>query len=318
MKKGPEARISALTVIIISYNTRELTLAALRTLYATTQATTFRTVVLDNASTDDSADAVATTFPQVELIRSTENLGFARANNVVAETARTEWLLLLNPDTECHEGAVDNLMAFARANPTAGIYGGRTVFPDGSLNIASCSNRPTPWSVFCLATGLTATFPRTTFFAPETLGSWQRDTVREVDIVVGCFLLIRRDLWIRLGGFDLRYFMYGEEADLCLRARRLGFRPMITPDAEIMHLVGAASASKVEKRILVTKARVTLIRDHWPRWQVPLGIGLMWLWGALRITASRLIALVGQPRGRERLAYWREVWDRRQDWLRGY
>ncbi|MGB4828259.1 MAG: glycosyltransferase family 2 protein [Paracoccaceae bacterium] len=316
MKEGFETE--SLTVIIISYNTRDLTLAALRTLYATTHTTAFRTVVLDNASTDGSADAVSASFPQVELIRSTENLGFAKANNVVAEAARSEWLLLLNPDTECHEGAVDNLMAFARANPQAGIYGGRTVFPDGSLNIASCWNRITPWSVFCIATGLTAAFPRTALFDPEAMGGWQRDTVREVDIVVGCFLLIRRDLWTRLGGFDLRYFMYGEEADLCLRARRLGFRPMITPDAEIMHLVGAASASKAAKRILVTKARVTLIRDHWPRWQVPLGIGLMWLWGALRIAASRLIALGDQPRARERLAYWREVWDRRRDWLKGY
>ena len=316
MKKGPET--ATLTVIIISYNTRELTLAALRTLYTTTQATAFRTVVLDNASTDGSADAVSASFPQVELIRSTENLGFAKANNVVAEAARSEWLLLLNPDTECHIGAVDNLMAFARATPQGGIYGGRTVFPDGSLNVASCWNRITPWSVFCIATGLTAAFPRTAVFDPEAMGGWQRDTMREVDIVVGCFLLIRRDLWTRLGGFDLRYFMYGEEADLCLRARRLGFRPMITPDAEIMHLVGAASASKAAKRILVTKARVTLIRDHWPRWQVPLGIGLMWLWGALRIAASRLIALGDQPRARERLAYWREVWDRRRDWLKGY
>ena len=316
MKGGPETE--SLTVIIVSYNTRELTLAALRTLYTTTQATAFHTVVLDNASTDGSADAVAATFPQVELLRSGENLGFAKANNMVAEAVSTEWLLLLNPDTECHEGAVDNLMAFARANPRGGIYGGRTVFPDGGLNIASCWNRITPWSVFCLATGLTAAFPRSALFDPEAMGGWQRDTMREVDIVVGCFLLIRRDLWTRLGGFDLRYFMYGEEADLCLRAHRLGFRPMITPDAEIMHLVGAASASKVGTRILVTKARVTLIRDHWPRWKVPLGIGLMWLWGALRIAASRLIALGGQPRGRERLAYWREVWDRRRDWLKGY
>ena len=80
---------ATLTVIIISYNTRELTLAALRTLYTTTQATAFRTVVLDNASTDGSADAVSASFPQVELIRSTENLGFAKANNVVAEAARS-------------------------------------------------------------------------------------------------------------------------------------------------------------------------------------------------------------------------------------
>jgi N-acetylglucosaminyl-diphospho-decaprenol L-rhamnosyltransferase len=307
-----------ITVIIISYNTRALTLAALRTLYATTTATSFRTVVLDNASTDGSADAIAAAFPQVELIRSTENLGFARANNVVAEAARSEWLLLLNPDTECHDGAVDNLMAFAKANPQGGIYGGRTVFPDGSLNIASCWNRITPWSVFCIATGLTAAFPRTALFDPEAMGGWQRDTVRKVDIVVGCFLLIRRDLWNRLGGFDLRYFMYGEEADLCLRAGRLGYRPMITPEAQIMHLVGAASASKAGKRLMVTKARVSLIRDHWPRWLVPLGLGLMWLWGALRIGAAWLLALSGRMRDKERRDYWTEVWAQRKDWLNGY
>lgn len=307
-----------LTVIIISYNTRELTLAALRTLYDTTKATSFHVVVLDNASADGSADAIAAEFPEVELIRSAENLGFARANNVVAEAAKTEWLLLLNPDTECHPGAIDNLMAFAMANPKGGIYGGRTVFPDGRLNIASCWNRITPWSVFCIATGLTAAFRRSSLFNTEAMGNWQRDTVREVDIVVGCFLLIRRELWQRLGGFDLRYFMYGEEADLCLRARKLSFRPMITPDAQIMHLVGAASASKASKRILVTKARVTLIRDHWPRWLVPFGIGMMWLWGALRVSAAGLLALTGRAGAKERRAYWAEVWARRQDWLRGY
>ena len=306
-----------LTVIMISYNTRELTLAALRTLLATTRNTPIHVVVLDNASTDGSADAVAVTFPQVDLIRSSENLGFARANNVVAAKATTEYLLLLNPDTECHSGAVDNLMAFAAAQPQAGIWGGRTVFADGSLNIASCWQRITPWSVFCLAVGLTAMFPRSRIFNTEALGSWKRDTIREVDIVSGCFFLVRRDLWARLGGFSLRYFMYGEEADLCLRARHLGFRPMITPDAEIMHLVGAASSSRAGQRVMVTKARVTLIRDHWPAWQVPLGIGLMWLWGALRFMAAQTLSMISD-RARTRAVYWAEIWAKRRDWLEGY
>ena len=93
-----------LTVAIVSYNTRELTLAAIRTLFETTRATRMRVVVWDNASTDGSADAVAEAFPEVELVRSDENLGFAAANNRVAEAAETEWLLLLNPDTEVHAG----------------------------------------------------------------------------------------------------------------------------------------------------------------------------------------------------------------------
>ena len=310
--------VAELTVIMVSYNTRDLTLAALRTLYATTRTTRFHTVVFDNASSDGSAEAVAEAFPQVELIRSTENLGFARANNVVAAASRTDWLLLLNPDTEVHEGAVDNLMAFACTHPQAGIWGGRTVFPDGSLNIASCWRRITPWSVFCLSVGLTAVFPRSDLFDTEAFGSWKRDSVRAVDIVSGCFFLIRRDLWVRLGGFDLRYYMYGEEADLCLRAARLGVRPMITPQAQIMHLVGAASSTRAGKRLLVTKARITLIRDHWPSWQVPLGVGMMWLGVALRVMAARVLAPLTGAKGRARAAYWAEIWGKRHDWLRGY
>lgn len=308
----------SLTVIIVSYNTRELTLAALRSLRATTLATDYRTVVLDNASTDGSADAIAAECPWAELVRSSENLGFARANNVVAESATTEWLLLLNPDTECHPGAVDKLMAFGRAHPQAGIYGGRTVFPDGSLNFASCWNRITPWSVLCHALGLTAIFPRSVLFDREAMGPWPRDTVAEVDIVVGCFLLIRRELWNRLGGFDLRYFMYGEEADLCLRARQLGYRPMITPEAQIMHLAGASSPSRVGTRILVTKARVTLMRDHWPAWQLPFGLAMMRAWGAGRLLASAAMALTLRRRDRDRLAFWAEIWRRRAEWLGGY
>lgn len=292
-----------LTVIVVSYNTRELTLRCLSSLFEATHSTNMHVVVFDNASRDGSVEAIQSLFPQVELIPSTENLGFAKANNIVAAQATTEWLLLLNPDTEVHDGAVDSLLAFSKSRPEAGITGGRTVFPDGSLNVASCWMRITPWSTFCMATGLTAAFRGSALFNPEGMGSWARDSVREVDIVVGCFLMIRRALWEELGGFDLKYFMYGEEADLCLRAKANGYRPAITPDAEIMHLVGAASEKAVAKTVLVAKARATLIRDHWPRWQVPFGLSMLWLWAALRRVASPV---------------WSEVWNKRGDWLSGY
>lgn len=318
---GPEADTDGeaeLTVIIVSYNTRALTLKCLETLHAATRTTRFRTVVIDNASPDGSAAAIAAAFPQVELIASPENLGFAKANNVVAAAARTEWLLLLNPDTEVHEGAVDALAAFARAHPEAGITGGRTVFPDGSLNIASCWNRITPWSTFCMATGLTAVFRGSALFNPEGIGGWRRDSVRGVDIVVGCFLMIRRDLWAALGGFDLKYYMYGEEADLCLRARKMGYRPMITPEAQIMHLVGASSGKVSHKVVRVAKARATLIRDHWPGRQVPFGVSMIWLWGALRVLAAKTAALGGGARARAAAEKWTSVWATRRDWLAGY
>ena len=313
---------SDLTVIIVSYNTRELTVRAIETLVETTAETKMKVVVFDNASTDGSADAVAQAFPHerfpmLEIIRSKENLGFAAANNVVAEQARTEWLLLLNPDTECHTGAVDNLMAFAREHPEAGIFGGRTVFPDGSLNAASCWNRITLWSLFCRSTGLSIAFPKSGIFNSEAIGEWKRDTVRHVDIVVGCFLLIPRSLWNRLDGFNLKYFMYGEEADLCLRAARMGYRPMITPEAEIMHIVGAATKNRAEKQIKVAKARATLVRDHWPAWKVPFGIGLMWAASGIRYIAATFLAGFGE-KWKARSNAQSLIWKKRKDWLSGY
>ncbi len=315
---GAPGHPAELTVIVVSYNTRALTLACLDTLLAATHRARAHVVVFDNASSDGSAEAVAARFPQVELISSEENLGFARANNLVAAAARTEWLLLLNPDTEVHDGAVDALLAFSKARPQAGITGGRTVFPDGTLNSASCWMRITPWSTFCMATGLTAMLRGTSLFNPEGMGSWPRDSVREVDIVVGCFLMIRRALWDQLGGFDLKYFMYGEEADLCLRAQALGYRPAITPEAQIMHLVGASSGKRADKGSMVAKARATLIRDHWPRAQVPFGLAMLWFWAALRRAATALLALSGRERRRDAAERWRRIWAQRHDWLAGY
>lgn len=311
MTQDPEV-----TVIIVSYNTRELTLAAIETLLRNAGDVSMRVVVWDNASADGSADAIADGFPQLELIRSPDNVGFAAANNRIAETVTSEWILLLNPDTETHPDAVENLLRFAKANPQAGIVGGRTVFPDGSLNIASCWNRMTVWSLFCSATGLSRVFSNSLLFNHEGIGGWKRDSVREVDIVVGCFFLLRTKLWHELGGFHQRYFMYGEESDMCLRARKLGYRPMITPDAQIMHLVGASMNKREDKVVKVMRSKATLIRDHWSGATAPLGIGLLWLWVALRRLGSGLSAVVSKDKAQAQR--WQTIWSQRNDWLRGY
>ena len=308
----PILAIAELTVVIVSYKTRDLTLKAVETLIDNSPGVAMRIIVFDNASDDGSAEAVAASFPNVEVIANPENIGFARANNVVAAAASTEWLLLLNPDTETFPGSIARLLAFGKAHPEAGIVGGRTLYPDGQLNPSSCWKRMTPWTLLTAAFGLSRRFPHSPLFNAEAMGGWDRDSVREVDIVVGCFLLIPTALWRRLGGFDERYFMYGEDADLCLRARALGYRPMITPDAKIMHLVGASTPDRADKAVAVLRAKATLIRDHWPSWQVPMGIGLMWLMAAMRGLGS-LIAR--RPEQRARL---RRVWDERGDWLPGF
>lgn len=298
------------TVIMVSYNTKDLTVRALETLFANAGAVTMRVVVWDNASADGSADAIARRFPQVDLIRSETNLGFGQPHNVIAQKVDSEWMLLLNSDTETHPRAVENLLAFARSRPDAAIFGGRTVFPDGSLNATSCWNRMTPWSLFCQAVGLARTFPRSLLFNPEGIGGWQRDTVRQVDLVTGCLFMLKTALWHELGGFNPRYFMYGEETDMCLRAAKRGYRLMITPDAQIMHLGGASTAKRAHKLVQLMQAKVTLIADHWSRPLVPLGHGLLLLNAGLRALAERVLG--------RRDGAWSEVWARRAHWLAGY
>jgi N-acetylglucosaminyl-diphospho-decaprenol L-rhamnosyltransferase len=298
------------SIVVVSYRTKDLTLTALRTVFEQTEPGSFELLVVDNASDDGSADAIEEEFGErLTLICSEENLGFARANNLAAELARGEYLLLLNPDTEVLDRAIDRLLEFARTRPRAGIWGGRTLFADRTLNPASCWQRITPWSTVCMATGLRAVFKGSELFNPEGIGAWPRDSVREVDIVVGCFLLTRLETWRELGGFDLRYWMYGEEADLCLRARALGCRPAITPEATIVHLVGASSPDDTRKEALITKARVTLVRTHWPAWQVPFGLSMFWTWALLKGVAARLRGRP-QPHG--------SLFSMRKDWLAGY
>lgn len=301
-----------LTVIIVSYNTCELTLAAVRTLLANSPGLTMRVVVFDNASHDRSAELLSEAFPQIEVIANKENIGFAAANNRVAETATTPYICLLNPDTETFPGSMQALLEFAKSHPEAGIVGGRTVFRDGTLNPASCWGRFSLWSLTTSLLGVSRIFPQSRFFNPEAIGGWKRDSVREVDIVVGCLMLVTTDVWRKLGGFDERFFMYGEDADLSLRARQLGYRPMITPDATIMHIVGASTKRRADKVCTVMQAKATLLRRHWPKRQVPLGLALLWLWAGVRGLAGLVHP---DPNERDRF---RQIWRARRSWLAGF
>jgi N-acetylglucosaminyl-diphospho-decaprenol L-rhamnosyltransferase len=306
-----------LSIIIVSYNTRSLTLQALESLFRFPPAVNFEVILLDNASADGSYGAISAAFPSIDAIDHPRNIGFAAANNLAAERARGRRLLLLNPDTITLDGSHRALWDFAEREPERGIWGGRTLFPDLSLNPTSCWRRMTLWSLFCSATGLTHLFPRSRLFNSEAYGDWRRDEVADVDIVTGCFLLIDAALWQRLDGFDPAFFMYAEEADLCLRARALGANPGISPEAEIVHMGGMSEATGVDKIVKTVRGRVTLMRKHWNGAQVMLGRGLLLLWSSLRLVGSRFVS---GRRDRPGAAQdkWREVWSRRREWLGGY
>lgn len=316
---GPTpAPTPVVSIIVVSYNTREMTLECLRSVAAQTTVP-YELIVVDNASSDGSAEAIAAAFPEIRLIASRENHGFAKANNLAALEARAPYLLLLNPDTVTLDHAIDRLMAFAERTPQAGIWGGRTLYSDMSLNAGSCNALPSFWSALCRTTGLAVAFKDSPLFNPEDYGGWDRSTEREVGYVCGCFFLIGRDFWNSLGGFDLTFVMYGEEADLCARARAHGARPRITPEAAIVHYVGASTKRRSNKDMLILKAKITLAQRHLPRWQQGPTVFLLRMWPLTRKLGGQIAARVtGKAGPAETARRWAAVWDSRGSWQHGF
>lgn len=312
---GPDPLLS---IVVISYNTRDMTLACLASVVAETKLP-YELVVLDNASTDGSAEAIATAFPEAILLKEEVNHGFGPAHTIAMEHATAPWVLLLNPDTVILDGAIDALMAFARKRPEAGIWGGRTLYGDGSLNPTSCYSRMTLWSVFCRLVGLNGLLRGSEVFNSEFYGTWQHDTERQVDIVTGCLLLLRRETWDQLDGFDDAFVMYGEEVDLCLRAIAVGAEPWVTPEATIIHYGGASQPVRSDKLVRLMKAKMELIARHFPDRQKALGLGIFRLWPFSRMVAFRCAAfLTRQARLSKKAGIWAEVWERRREWENGF
>jgi hypothetical protein len=306
------------SVLIVSYRCRDAVLACLDSIPAGASANEIEVIVLDNASGDGTVEAVAEHHPGVRLIAQDENTGFAAGVNRAAEEAQGEYLLLLNPDTVVHPGAIDALLAFARTNPRHGLVGGRTVNPDGTTHPGSCWGKPTLWSTFCFATMLSTLFKRSAVFDPESLGSWQRDSVREVDIVTGCLLLVPSEVWRELEGFDTRFFMYGEDVDLALRAAARGYRPAITPAAVVTHEIGVSSESRPDKFRMVLQGKVTVMDKHWTPVRRSAGRTLLVAGVGLRALVARATRRGAAATSGAGAVTWRTLWSDRRSWLAGF
>jgi GT2 family glycosyltransferase len=301
------------SVVIVSYNTRELTVACLRSVFAAAGNVSLEVIVIDNESPDGSAEAVHSEFPQVTLLRPGENLGFARANNVAARRATGEFLLLLNPDTVVLDRAIEKLGAFARSRPEGGAYGGRTLYGDGTLNATSCFDLPSPWGRACAGTGLSSLFRSSRLFNPELIGGWRRDTVRQVGVITGCFLLMRRTLWEELRGFDTSFFMSSEDTDLSYRATRAGYPCLHCPDAVIVHYGGRSEENRADKIVKVLAAKRQFLDKHWGPGTARFGLAMLDFYVAARLATHGALRLV-RPASRSKYERWRSVWSRRRAW----
>jgi len=306
-----------LSIIIVNYNTKKMLYDCVRSIVAQTGACTYEIIVFDNNSGDGSADAVEAEFDCVRMIRSRENLGFARANNLAVMKADGDRLLLLNPDTIVFDRAVERLNDFANQFPHAKIWGGRQLFEDGSLDHNCCRRFLNLWSLFCFAFGLAHAFPKNAVLNSELYGGWRKDCVRPVEVIAGSFLLINRSLWEALNGFDPIYFMYGEEVDLCRRAIAHGATPMFDPRSTIIHYGGRSETSAADRRIKLLKGHITFIKRHWHGPKLFWGLRMFRILPLLRSIIYRAASYV-RPEHCSNAETWSRVWQARAIWMDGY
>lgn len=302
-------------ILIVTYNSERHIEACLNSVFQQRGEIKQEVIVVDNASTDHTVELVQNNFPTVTLLVPGSNLGFAAGVNLGARRADADYFLLLNPDTIVLDHAIDVLVAFARANPNNGVYGGRTLKTDGSIEPSSCWGIPDLWSLAMFASGLSTIARRSRLFDPESLGKWPRDTIREVGVITGCLLLVACSVWEQLGGLDERYFMYGEDVDFSMRARVSGYHPIICPAARIIHEVGQSSATPTHKLLMLYQGKACFFRTHYSGSKLRLALFLLGFGVGLRATVSKLFSSFLR---KKQSNDWSVVWRNRHLWLKGY
>ena len=230
-----------ISVVIVAWNARHYLELCLKSLEDAPPNRSMEVLVVDNASSDGSAEMIETKFPWVKLIKSPENLGFSKGNNVAIRRAQGHYIALVNPDVIVFPGCLDALADFMDQNPKAGNVGPRVLNPDMSMQ-STCRRFPTLWNNFCSATGLATKFKNSRFFAGEHMFYFPHDRTLPVDVIVGCFSFIRREALDSVGLLDEGLFMYGDDVDWCRRARKAGWEVVFYPGAKAIHDRGKTTA----------------------------------------------------------------------------
>ena len=230
-----------ISVIIVAWNAKHYLELCLESLGKAPPRRSLETLVVDNASADGTSQMVEGRFPWVKLIKSSENLGFAKGNNLGIRRCQGRYIALVNPDVIVFPGCLDALADFLDQNPKVGNVGPRVFEPDMSMQ-STCRRFPTLWNNFCDATGLATRFKNSRLFAGEHLFYFPHDRTLKVDVLVGCFSFIRREAFDTVGLLDEGLFMYGDDVDWCRRAWKAGWEVVFFPGARAIHDRGKTTA----------------------------------------------------------------------------
>ena len=247
-----------LSIVILNYNTRDFLKQCLESTGKRQKGGyEIETIVVDNASNDDSSQMVEREFPDVKLIVNKRNLGFSAGNNKGVAQTRGEYLLFLNPDTIVPKETLKRMVDFMKTNPGMGAATCRVDLANGQLDEACHRGFPTPWRAFCHFSGLEKLFSNSRFFAGYTLGFLPLDKVHEIDSGTGAFLLVRRKAGEAVNWWDEDYFWYGEDLDFCYKLKERGWKIFYNPEVKITHYKGISSGIKKHTAGISTATKET-------------------------------------------------------------
>ncbi|OYX95342.1 MAG: hypothetical protein B7X90_07065 [Novosphingobium sp. 17-62-19] len=297
-----------LSILIVAYNSAGFIADCIASIVEHTSAGSYEILLVDNGK-DGTEALVRDRFPQVRIVPSQGNIGFGRGNNLLAGHARGRFLLLLNPDTRLVDHAVDRLLEFARSKP-AGAWGGLTMYPDGRLDGGNFLTIPTLKGLI-----------RESFFGLQA-GSReaaleQLTAPQQVSVLCGGFMMISREAWNAIDGFDPTFLLYAEELDLFTRLKAAGYEVWLTPDSRIVHDVGSGNPDSPGRLLYSSTGRMHYARRHWPFPGAQLAGFALWLTMVRRWAASGLIGLASARHRARRKAYDRIVLNP-GCWWRGY
>jgi len=238
-----------ISVIILSFNTEDLTLACLRSVMDSQLGSlTMEVILVDNASSDATVKEVRAVFPSVNIIENKTNAGFAKGNNIGMHVAKGRYMLLLNSDTEVDPDAIRDVCIDMEKRPRAGAMTCTLVLTDGSMDPACHRGFPTPWASFTYFTKLEALFPKSTFFGAYHQGYKQMTVPHQVDAISGAFCMVRRETIEEVGYLDEAFFMYGEDLDWAYRMKEKGWEIWFDPDTTTLHRKKKSGRSHGDKK----------------------------------------------------------------------
>ena len=300
-----------LAIVIVNYNTCDLLRDCLESIFANRGDFSFQVCVVDNNSSDGSAALVRETFPQVRLVESQVNGGYAYANNLglramgfdtppQPDPGYPRYALLLNSDTMLPPSALQDMLAFMEAHPEAGAAGPRLVLPNGELDRACRRSFPTPAIACFRLTGLSFLFPRSERFGRYNLSYLDPAVTTEVDSVVGAFMMARGQAIQQVGLLDEDFFMYGEDLDWAFRIKQAGWTIYYNADVTVLHYKEASSKGKrairFKTRYEFYRAMYLFYRKHYasttPFWLHGLVLAGLVLRGAVALMGEGLKSLV--------------------------